>query len=272
MARAELAPKKPLKRLADAVTGLVERRNRIVERYGNEIVRSFTNVLPSTVTILTIGEVVDPQSGERGQQIGVGAGWMIAPGVIATNAHVVENALHGGRMIIETSGMVNGVQQEDAKRQLEIDESQIYVSQNGHDVAFVPVDVSQFPGLTLPPLRLGKAADLPAGKPLMAVGAPKALEDSLSINTVGHNGTRELTVEGRTDKYIQLGGQINPGNSGGGVFDHSYRRPHVVGMVTLGADGDPTTGFMLPIETIQEEFALFQTKMQIGRRSSSKVS
>lgn len=258
--RARKSPRAPLRSLADVFA----RRNRTVEKFGNEVMDAYKRVSPSTVTIKTGQVVYNPEQGVE-VQLGVGAGWVIEPGVIVTNAHVAEGALYGGRMVVETSGAMYGRKGHAVKEQIEVDESQIYLSPD-HDIAFIPID----PRLPLPKLKTGEDIQLRAGKPVMAVGAPRALKDTISSNiSIAHTQLRNLTVEGRTDDYVQLNGaSINPGNSGGGVFDHSYKTPRVIGMITLGAEGDATTGFMLPIQVIRDEFVKYQQK-KMSRRVAS---
>ncbi|HEX7042775.1 MAG TPA: serine protease [Patescibacteria group bacterium] len=258
---------------AEFLRSLFERRNRGVRRLDREIIRSYESVLPSAVTILTSQVLYDRFRGRVVPAIGVGAGFVIdsnsKEAIIVTNAHVAEGA-RGGQMQIETSGVINGKQDDKAKKSLSIDTSKIYLSPN-HDIAFISVDLTKYPGLKLPKVRLSNDNLLPAGKSVLTIGAPHALEDTLSPNNyIARSNTIEATDPlGRTDKYIQLGGAINQGNSGGMTVDHSYRKPKVVGMVTLGVQGDPTTGFMLPVSIIKSEYAKYQD-MRSGRRISGR--
>ncbi|MFD3697362.1 trypsin-like peptidase domain-containing protein [Streptomyces sp. NPDC058646] len=127
----------------------------------------------------------------------------------------------------------------------------------GYDLAVVKV--SGVRGLQ--PLRLGNSENVQVGDPVVAIGAPFDLSNTVTAGIISATG-RPVTAggdkgDGSDISYVdalQTDAPINPGNSGGPLLDSSAR---VVGINSAirGADkGDPTRqggsiglGFAIPI-------------------------
>jgi S1-C subfamily serine protease len=146
-----------------------------------------------------------------------------------TNYHVVEQVWLGGGP---------GVFLERADRRypaevIEVDRSA--------DVAWLRTDDS-FPGL--PPVT----GQLRAGQPIVAVGAPLGLGDTITTGVVS-NTDRELP-DG-TGPWIQFDAAVSPGNSGGPVINAAQQ---VVGIATRKATDFEGIGFAVPIGTACDLF------------------
>ena len=108
------------------------------------------------------------------------------------------------------------------------------------DVALIETDEK------MPLLRFAATPPRP-GQPVVAVGAPGGLEDTVTTGVV----SKIRSLAGRDEEYIQFDAAINPGNSGGPVLNAGSR---VVGMATAKATGAEGIGFALPIGVACEAF------------------
>jgi len=159
----------------------------------------------------------------RGQE---GSGFVVAPGRVLTNAHVVAG-------MTEVQVQVGGTQ----PRLL------------GAVVAFDPardLAVVDVPDLTARPLRLG--TDLGRGEDVVVAGFPLNGPYVLSagrvrdvITAVGEDiyGVEEVTRE-----VYSLNAQVRPGNSGGPVLDTAGQ---VVGVVFARSLDDASTGYAVTL-------------------------
>ncbi len=155
----------------------------------------------------------------------LGSGFVINPsGYIVTNNHVVDGATEirvkftDGR---ELSGKVLG---RDPKT----------------DLALVKVDASG-----LPVIPLGNSQELQVGEPVMAIGNPFGLEQTVTTGIVSATG--RVIGEGPYDDFIQTDASINPGNSGGPLIN---ARGEAIGINTAifsQGGGSVGIGFAIPI-------------------------
>lgn len=146
-----------------------------------------------------------------------------------TNYHVVEQVwLAGDREVF--------LEREDRRFPAEIVEVD-----RGADVAWLRAEGS-FRGL--PPT----ADELRAGQPIVAVGAPLGLSDSVTTGVIS-NTDRELP-DG-TGPWIQFDAAVSPGNSGGPVINAAEE---VVGIATRKASDFEGIGFAVPITTACDLF------------------
>jgi S1-C subfamily serine protease len=86
-----------------------------------------------------------------------------------------------------------------------------------------------------------------AGEPVLVIGAPVGLEDTVTTGVV----SKVRPIPGRTQEYIQFDAAINPGNSGGPVLNAAGR---VVGIATAKAMDAEGIGFALPIGVACDSF------------------
>ena len=153
-----------------------------------------------------------------------GSGFVLnSNGFIVTNNHVVENAsdiqvkLGDGR---ELPAKVVG---RDAKT----------------DLALLKVDATG-----LPVIPLGDSTALQVGEPVMAIGNPFGLEQTVTTGIVSATG--RVIGSGPYDNFIQTDASINPGNSGGPLINV---RGEVIGINTAifsRGGGSVGIGFAVP--------------------------
>ncbi|MEU6574360.1 trypsin-like peptidase domain-containing protein [Streptomyces sp. NPDC046805] len=196
--------------------------------------------LPSVVTLHV--------SGDSGQ--GTGTGFVLdARGDILTNNHVVEPAGSGGEVTVTFSGGQSV-------------KAEVVGRDSGYDLAVVRV--RHVHGLT--PLPLGNSDNVRVGDPVVAIGAPFDLANTVTSGivsakerpvTAGGEGTEGGS--GSDVSYVdalQTDAPINPGNSGGPLLDSKAR---VVGINSAirsadnasdpegGQAGSIGLGFAIPV-------------------------
>jgi S1-C subfamily serine protease len=98
----------------------------------------------------------------------------------------------------------------------------------------------------IPLLRLATAPPVP-GEPVVVVGAPVGLEDTVTSGVI----SKIRPIPGRRQRYIQFDAAINPGNSGGPVLDAGGR---VVGLATAKVMDAEGIGFAVPIGVACDSF------------------
>ncbi|PZH04679.1 serine protease [Streptomyces sp. NTH33] len=193
--------------------------------------------LPSVVTLHVRG------SGEQG----TGTGFVLdGLGHILTNNHVVENAASGGDISVTFSGGQTA-------------KARIIGRDTGYDLAVVQVRGVR--GLT--PMPLGNSDNVQVGDPVVAIGAPFDLANTVTSGIISAK-ERPITAggekgDGSDVSYVdalQTDAPINPGNSGGPLLDV---RGRVVGInsairsADTGSDlqtsraGSIGLGFAIPV-------------------------
>jgi putative serine protease PepD len=206
---------------------------------GNESVASVAKaLLPSTVQILAD---VD------GQPLGAtGSGWVFDDqGHVITNNHVIAGAADGGDIeIVDHSGL-----QHTAKL---IGRSAVY------DIAVLEVDEAK----SLQPVSLGASEKLNVGDPVVAIGSPLGLNETVTAGIVSALN-RPVTTGDSADETsyinaVQTDAAINPGNSGGPLVN---MQGQVIGVNSAiattggssasgGQSGNIGVGFAIPVEQV----------------------
>jgi serine protease Do len=175
----------------------------------------------------------DHQPSPEERQTGQGSGIIIRKdGYILTNRHVVEDAekievrLKDGRSFKAT---VRGV---DAPS----------------DVAVIKIDAKD-----LPVAKLADSSKTRVGEFAIAIGAPYALEYSVTFGHVSaknRSNIMDASPSGMTDQsFIQTDANINPGNSGGPLVNIDGE---VIGINTLIRGLHTGIGFAIPINLARE--------------------
>ncbi|MFJ6047975.1 S1C family serine protease [Streptomyces sp. NPDC092307] len=173
---------------------------------------------------------------------GTGTGFVLdQQGHILTNSHVVADS----QEITVTFSTGESVTAELVGRD------------SGYDLAVVKVDGVR----GLQPLSLGNSENVKVGDPVVAIGAPFDLSNTVTAGIISATG-RPVTAggdkgDGSDISYVdalQTDAPINPGNSGGPLLD---AKAHVVGINSAirGADKDDSTrqggsiglGFAIPV-------------------------
>ena len=161
-------------------------------------------------------------AGRTGKPEGVGTGFVVGDGLIATNMHVIGE----GRPIT--------VQTSDGKR---YEATIVHATDRAADLAIVRIDVKG-----LPVLELGNSDDMKQGREVVSLGNPRGLEYSVASGVV--SALRE--IDGRS--MIELRMPVEPGNSGGPLLDMAGR---VQGIVTLKSAVTDNLGYATPINALK---------------------
>jgi serine protease Do len=180
----------------------------------------------------------------------LGTGFIVrADGWIATNLHV----LTGGPRVVAT--LRDG-------RELAVVE--VLSASPGHDLALVRVEAHGLPALTL-----GDSDAMRPGDPIVAIGNPMGLEDTVSNGLV--SARRKVTVE---LEVLQVSAPIAPGSSGGPLFNE---RGEVIGVATAVVEGGQNLAFGVPVRYLVPmmakpepmPFAQFATLLATLREASA---
>ncbi|MFJ8742702.1 trypsin-like peptidase domain-containing protein [Embleya sp. NPDC127516] len=158
--------------------------------------------VPSTVTIKTKGSA----SGQ-GTETGTGAGFVYdKQGHILTNNHVVSLAAAGGELSVTFS---DGTTKP----------AKIVGRAEGYDLAVIKVD--DMPA-SVQPLPLGDNDKVAVGDPVIAIGAPFTLSNTVTTGIVSAKDRPVASGDQQKVSYmnaIQTDAAINPGNSGGPLLN-----------------------------------------------------
>ena len=153
-----------------------------------------------------------------------GSGFILnTNGFIVTNNHVVENATEIQVKLDDGRELPAKVVGRDAKT----------------DLALLKIDATG-----LPVIPLGDSTALQVGEPVMAIGNPFGLEQTVTTGIVSATG--RVIGSGPYDNFIQTDASINPGNSGGPLIN---ARGEVIGINTAifsRGGGSVGIGFAVP--------------------------
>jgi S1-C subfamily serine protease len=171
-----------------------------------------------------------------------GSGWVAAPGVVVTNAHVVAGE-------DDTTVQTDGGPRRDA---------QAIAFDPHNDVAVLRVD-----GLGAPPLRLHAGA--PVGEPVAILGFPGDGPFHAAPGRLGATRTvisRDAYGSGPVQRRMTaLRGNIRSGNSGGPVVEAGGR---VVATVFAATVRGPRGGFGVPGGIVASELQSARTPVDTG--------
>ncbi|HSY21133.1 MAG TPA: trypsin-like peptidase domain-containing protein [Polyangiaceae bacterium] len=161
--------------------------------------------LPSVVTIRTAGSL--------------GTGFLVkSDGWIATNMHVVV----GGPKVRVT-----------LRDSRELDVVEVLAASPEYDLALLRVEAHG-----LPALALGDSDAMRPGDPVVAIGNPLGLEDTVSNGLV----SARRKVDGGAE-VLQISAPIAPGSSGGPIFNE---KGEVIGIATAIVQGGQNINFGVP--------------------------
>src|SRR6476619_381696 len=185
-------------------------------------------VLPSVVTL----------QASLGDEFEQGSGIVFTPdGLIMTNSHVVTADLDGQGG--STSTMVTF---SDGRR------APFRVVATDRKSDFAVVRVQGISGLT--PITFGTSAGLSVVQPVVAVGSPLDLENTVTTGIISALN-RPVFTAGDTDgrfaafDAIQTDAALNPGNSGGALFDINGE---LIGMNSAKASMGSGRGCAIPVD------------------------
>jgi len=160
-------------------------------------------------------------SSSSGQQTAIGSGVVIAQGTVITNCHVAE------------AGAVLQVKSGDNRY-----DARLALADQAHDLCKLDV-----PSLRAEPVNVGLSNVLRTGQKVVAIGAPKGLDLTISEGIV--SSLRKVD----DGTLIQTTAPVSPGSSGGGLFD---MHGNLVGIVTFQVSSGQNLNFAAPAEWIDK--------------------
>ena len=167
-----------------------------------------------------------PQEKQHGQGSGI---ILSKDGYILTNRHVVENAEKIEVRLKDGRRFAASVRGEDPQS----------------DVAVIKIDARD-----LPAARLADSAQTRVGEFAIAIGAPFALDYSVTFGHVSAKGRSAVIYDPSMDQdFIQTDANINPGNSGGPLVNIDGQ---VIGINTLIRGLHTGIGFAIPSNLAKE--------------------
>src|SRR6266550_3624187 len=185
-----------------------------------------------------------PRDGEppRGRQ-SLGSGVIASPdGYIVTNGHVVADA---DEIVVRLSD-----HSEHRAKVVGVDART--------DVALLKIDARD-----LPALPFGDSDRLQVGEPVMAIGNPFGLEQTVTTGIV--SAKERFIGSGPYDDFIQTDASINPGNSGGPLVD---TRGTLIGINTAifsQTGGSVGIGFAIPVNLAKDVLRQLKDRGEVVR-------
>jgi len=156
----------------------------------------------------------------------LGSGFIINPdGHIVTNHHVVDGATEIKVKLSDGRELTAKVVGRDPKT----------------DLALLKVEATG-----LPVIPLGSSTELQVGEPVMAIGNPFGLEQTVTTGIVSATG--RVIGEGPYDNFIQTDASINPGNSGGPLISTRGQAIGINTAIFTQTGGSVGIGFAIPID------------------------
>src|ERR671937_1725014 len=154
----------------------------------------------------------------------LGSGFVInSTGYVVTNNHVVDGASEVRVKLSDGRDLVAKVAGRDPKT----------------DLALLKVEASG-----LPVIPLGDSGQLQVGEPVMAIGNPFGLEQTVTTGIVSATG--RVIGEGPYDDFIQTDASINPGNSGGPLINSQGQVVGINAAIYSESGGSIGIGFAIP--------------------------
>src|SRR6202044_2859571 len=149
------------------------------------------------------------------------------PGIVATNAHVIEGEFISNLEIRFPSAP--------AGKQGPLQAELLYEDPK-RDLAFLAVATD------LPSTEVAPSYSFVKGEDILVIGNPGLGDEVVLENAISRGVmSSKMVIEGKN--FLQMSMSINPGNSGGPVFDSSGR---VIGVATLKATKAEAVAFCIP--------------------------
>ena len=156
-----------------------------------------------------------------------GSGFLVAPGLLATNAHVIRGVRVGDLQVLFPSAPIGRRGPHAAS---------VAYFDDDRDLAMLAVDSR------LPPLPVDEAHAFRRGQEVVFIGSP-VVGGALILENAAGRGILGSTARLDGLDFYQISGSVNGGNSGGPVID---TRGRVVGVVTARAKREEGLGFCVP--------------------------
>ncbi len=168
--------------------------------------------------------------GEQGSQpqAGLGSGVIVSPaGYILTNNHVIEGA-------DEIEVILNDSRHTRAK---------VIGTDPDSDLAILKIELDK-----LPVIVLGNSETLAVGDPVLAIGNPFGVGQTVTGGIVSALGRNQLGIN-TFENFIQTDAAINPGNSGGALVDVNGNLMGINTAIYSRSGGSMGIGFAIPVST-----------------------
>jgi len=171
----------------------------------------------------------DQNPGEA--QAGLGSGVIVsASGYILTNNHVVEGA-------DEIEVVLNDTRKAKA---------QVIGTDPDTDLAILKIGLDK-----LPVIVLGDSDTLQVGDPVLAIGNPFGVGQTVTGGIVSALGRNQLGIN-TFENFIQTDAAINPGNSGGALVDGNGNLLGINTAIYSRSGGSMGIGFAIPVSTAKQ--------------------
>ncbi|GAB3476045.1 S1C family serine protease [Polaromonas eurypsychrophila] len=168
------------------------------------------------------------QGGSSEPQVGLGSGVIVSPnGYILTNNHVVEGA-------DDIEVILNDTRRAKAK---------VIGTDPETDLAILKIELDK-----LPIIVLGSSDTAQVGDPVLAIGNPFGVGQTVTSGIVSALGRNQLGIN-TFENFIQTDAAINPGNSGGALVDTQGRLLGINTAIYSRSGGSMGIGFAIPVST-----------------------
>jgi len=168
------------------------------------------------------------QGGQNEPQVGLGSGVIVSPnGYILTNNHVIEGA-------DDIEVILNDTRRAKAK---------VIGTDPETDLAILKIELDK-----LPVIVLGSSDTAQVGDPVLAIGNPFGVGQTVTSGIVSALGRNQLGIN-TFENFIQTDAAINPGNSGGALVDTQGRLLGINTAIYSRSGGSMGIGFAIPVST-----------------------
>jgi serine protease DegQ len=169
--------------------------------------------------------------GKAQPQGGLGSGVIIsASGYVLTNNHVVEEADQIEVVLNDTRKAV----------------AKVIGTDPDTDLAILKIDLDK-----LPVIVLGDSDTLAVGDPVLAIGNPFGVGQTVTSGIVSALGRNQLGIN-TFENFIQTDAAINPGNSGGALVDVNGNLMGINTAIYSRSGGSMGIGFAIPVSTAKQ--------------------
>jgi serine protease DegQ len=174
----------------------------------------------------------------------LGSGVIVSPaGYVLTNNHVIEEA-------DEIEVILNDGRKSVAK---------VIGTDPETDLAVLKVELGNMPVITL-----GDSESLSVGDPVLAIGNPFGVGQTVTSGIVSALGRTQLGIN-TFENFIQTDAAINPGNSGGALVDIQGRLMGINTAIYSRSGGSMGIGFAIPTSTARNVMEAIVRDGQVTR-------
>jgi len=183
-----------------------------------------------------------PGNQERARQ-SLGSGFIVsADGYVGTNYHVVRGA---SEIVVRLADHTEH-------------RARLVGGDPKTDIALLKID-----GGNLPTLAFGDSDRLQVGEPVMAIGNPFGLDQTVTTGIV--SAKERFIGAGPYDDFIQTDASINPGNSGGPLVDVRGALIGINSAIFSQTGGSVGIGFAIPINIAKDVLPQLRERGKVVR-------